>query len=37
MNACLRQRRDSWKQVTALVQELRGVDLYKVPGVSETF
>jgi MoxR-like ATPase len=23
-------------QVTALVQELRGVDLYKVPGVSET-
>jgi MoxR-like ATPase len=24
------------RQVTALVHELRGVDLYKVPGVSET-
>jgi MoxR-like ATPase len=24
------------RQVTALVQELRGIDLYKVPGVSET-
>jgi MoxR-like ATPase len=24
------------RQVTALVQELRSVDLYKVPGVSET-
>jgi MoxR-like ATPase len=24
------------RQVTALVQQLRGVELYKVPGVSET-
>jgi hypothetical protein len=24
------------RQVTAFVQELRGVDLYKVPGVAET-